>query len=101
MKFLSEVMIPETREFEFANLGFIPLCITKTATMPASSRRTPRRNRRCMTPHATANSRINARSADTSCCRDCALPEADPAREHRHHQGPPSAGAGADMGVVW
>lgn len=70
VKIPSEVMIPETREFEFANLGFIPLSYYKTATMPASSRRTPRRNRRCMTlrmPRPTAASTPVCRTS--SCCR--------------------------------
>jgi type VI secretion system protein ImpC len=55
-------MIPETREFEFANLGFIPLSYYKTATTPAFFSANSPRNRRFMTlQDATANSRINAR----------------------------------------
>lgn len=50
VKIPSEVMIPETREFEFANLASFLCPTTKTATMRASSQPTPLRNRRCMTP---------------------------------------------------
>lgn len=50
VKIPSEVMIPETREFEFANLGFIPLSYYKTEIIPSSSALTPPRSRPCMTP---------------------------------------------------
>lgn len=50
VKIPSEVMIPETREFEFANLGFIRSLIIRIAITPASSQRTLPRNRRCMIP---------------------------------------------------
>lgn len=49
VKIPSEVMIPETREFEFANLGFIPLSYYKTAITPVSSPLTQRKSLRYMT----------------------------------------------------
>lgn len=62
VKIPSEVMIPETREFEFANLGFIPLSYYKgrdyACFFSASSTQKPALYD---TPEATANSRINAR----------------------------------------
>ncbi|MFL6608619.1 MAG: type VI secretion system contractile sheath large subunit [Pseudomonas sp.] len=62
VKIPSEVMIPETREFEFANLGFIPLSYYKNRDyacfFSASSAQKPALYD---TPDATANSRINAR----------------------------------------
>ncbi|ECU9385941.1 type VI secretion system contractile sheath large subunit [Salmonella enterica subsp. enterica serovar Newport] len=62
VKIPSEVMIPETREFEFANLGFIPLSYYKgrdyACFFSANSTQAPALYD---TPEATANSRINAR----------------------------------------
>jgi type VI secretion system protein ImpC len=61
-KIPSEVLIPETREFEFANLGFIPLSFYKNRDFAcffsASSAQKPTLFE---TKEATANSRINAR----------------------------------------
>ena len=62
VKIPSEVMIPETREFEFANLGFIPLSYYKNRDyacfFSANSTQKPALYE---THDATANSRINAR----------------------------------------
>lgn len=62
MKIPSEVMIPETREFEFANLGFIPLSYYKnrdySCFFSANSAQKPALYD---TADATANSRINSR----------------------------------------
>ncbi|CFR14296.1 EvpB family type VI secretion protein [Yersinia frederiksenii] len=62
VKIPSEVMIPETREFEFANLGFIPLSYYKnrdySCFFSANSTQKPALYE---TADATANSRINAR----------------------------------------
>ena len=62
VKIPSEVMIPETREFEFANLGFIPLSYYKnrdySCFFSANSTQKPAMYD---TADATANSRINAR----------------------------------------
>lgn len=62
VKIPSEVMIPETREFEFANLGFIPLSYYKnrdySCFFSANSTQKPTLYD---TAVATANSRINAR----------------------------------------
>ncbi len=62
VKIPSEVMIPETREFEFANLGFIPLSYYKnrdySCFFSANSAQKPALYD---TADATANSRINAR----------------------------------------
>ncbi|BBG59219.1 Uncharacterized protein conserved in bacteria [Providencia rustigianii] len=62
VKIPSEVMIPETREFEFANLGFIPLSYYKnrdySCFFSANSAQKPALYE---TADATANSRINAR----------------------------------------
>ncbi len=62
VKIPSEVMIPETREFEFANLGFIPLSYYKnrdySCFFSANSTQKPTLYD---TADATANSRINAR----------------------------------------
>lgn len=61
-KIPSEVMIPETREFEFANLGFIPLSYYKNRDYACFfSANSTQRAAIYDTPHATANSRINAR----------------------------------------
>jgi type VI secretion system protein ImpC len=61
-KIPTEVLIPETREFEFANLGFIPLSFYKNhdfaCFFSASSTQKPALYE---TKDATANSRINAR----------------------------------------
>ncbi len=62
VKIPSEVMIPETREFEFANLGFIPLSYYKNRDyacfFSANSAQKPALYE---TVDATANSRINSR----------------------------------------
>jgi len=61
-KIPTEVLIPETREFEFANLGFIPLSFYKNhdfaCFFSANSAQKPTLYE---TKEATANSRINAR----------------------------------------
>ncbi len=61
-KIPTEVLIPETREFEFANLGFIPLSFYKNhdfaCFFSANSTQKPVLYE---TKEATANSRINAR----------------------------------------
>lgn len=61
-KIPTEIIIPETRELEFAELGFIPLSYYKNSDYACffsanSAQRAPEYN----TPEATANSRINAR----------------------------------------
>ncbi len=61
VKIPSEVMIPETREFEFASRALSRCRTTKIAITPASSRPTPRKPALYDTADATANSRINAR----------------------------------------
>ncbi len=57
-----EVLIPETRELDFANAGFIPLSYYKNSTFAcffsANSAQAPRK---FSTHEATANSRINTR----------------------------------------
>ncbi len=61
-KIPSEVMIPETREFEFANLGFIPLSYYKNRDYACFfSANSAQKPALYDTPDATANSRINAR----------------------------------------
>ena len=55
-------MIPETREFEFANLGFIPLSYYKNRDYACFfSANSAQKPALYDTPDATANSRINAR----------------------------------------
>ncbi|WP_416424658.1 type VI secretion system contractile sheath large subunit [Pseudomonas sp. App30] len=62
VKIPSEVMIPETREFEFANLGFIPLSYYKNRDYACFfSANSAQKPALFDTPDATANSRINAR----------------------------------------
>ncbi len=62
VKIPSEVMIPETREFEFANLGFIPLSYYKNRDYACFfSANSAQKPVLYDTPDATANSRINAR----------------------------------------
>lgn len=62
VKIPTEVLIPETREFEFANLGFAPLSFYKNRDyacfFSANSAQKPALYE---TKEATANSRINAR----------------------------------------
>ena len=62
VKIPTEVLIPETREFEFANLGFVPLSFYKNRDyacfFSANSTQKPALYE---TKEATANSRINAR----------------------------------------
>ena len=61
-KIPSEVMIPETREFEFANLGFIPLSYYKNRDYACFfSANSAQKPALYDTADATANSRINAR----------------------------------------
>lgn len=62
VKIPSEVMIPETREFEFANLGFIPLSYYKNRDYACFfSANSAQKPALYDTPEATANSRINSR----------------------------------------
>ncbi|MNB62694.1 hypothetical protein D3C81_64280 [compost metagenome] len=62
VKIPSEVMIPETREFEFSNLGFIPLSYYKNRDYACFfSANSTQRPAQFDTPDATANSRINTR----------------------------------------
>jgi len=62
VKIPSEVMIPETREFEFANLGFIPLSYYKNRDYACFfSANSTQKPALYDSPDATANSRINAR----------------------------------------
>ncbi|MDI7683343.1 type VI secretion system contractile sheath large subunit, partial [Cronobacter sakazakii] len=62
VKIPSEVMIPETREFEFASLGFIPLSYYKNRDYACFfSANSAQKPALYDTPDATANSRINAR----------------------------------------
>lgn len=62
VKIPSEVMIPETREFEFANLGFIPLSYYKNRDYACFfSANSAQKPALYDTKEATANSRINSR----------------------------------------
>jgi len=62
VKIPSEVMIPETREFEFASLGFIPLSYYKNRDYACFfSANSTQKPALYDTADATANSRINAR----------------------------------------
>lgn len=62
VKIPSEVMIPETREFEFANLGLIPLSYYKNRDYACFfSANSTHKPAIYDTAEATANSRINAR----------------------------------------
>lgn len=62
VKIPSEVMIPETREFEFAGLGFIPLSYYKNRDYACFfSANSAQKPAPYDTADATANSRINAR----------------------------------------
>lgn len=62
VKIPSEVMIPETREFEFSNLGFIPLSYYKNRDYACFfSANSAQKPALYDTADATANSRINAR----------------------------------------
>ncbi|QAU23559.1 type VI secretion system contractile sheath large subunit [Dyella sp. M7H15-1] len=61
-KIPTEVLIPETREFEFANLGFIPLSYYKNRDFACFfSANSTQKPTVFETKEATANSRINAR----------------------------------------
>jgi type VI secretion system protein ImpC len=61
-KIPTEVLIPETREFEFANLGFIPLSFYKNHDFACFfSANSTQKPALYDTKEATANSRINAR----------------------------------------
>lgn len=61
-KIPTEVLIPETREFEFANLGFIPLSYYKNHDFACFfSAHSAQKPALYETREATANSRVNAR----------------------------------------
>ena len=88
VKIPSEVMIPETREFEFASLGFIPLSYFQESRLrllllgelhpEAGAVRHRRRHRQ--QPHQCPP------AVHLPAVAHCALPEAYPARKYRHHQ---------------
>ncbi|BBH12436.1 type VI secretion system contractile sheath large subunit [Chromobacterium haemolyticum] len=62
VKIPTEVLIPETREFEFANLGFIPLSFYKNRDYACFfSANSAQKPALYDTKQASANSRINAR----------------------------------------
>lgn len=62
VKIPTEVLIPETREFEFANLGFIPLSFYKNHDFACFfSANSSQKPAIYDTKDATANSRINSR----------------------------------------
>lgn len=62
VKIPSEVLLPETREFEFSNLGFIPLSYYKNRDYACFfSANSTQKPALYDTADATANSRINAR----------------------------------------
>lgn len=62
MKIPTEVLIPETREFEFANLGFVPLSFYKNHDFACFfSANSAQKPALYDTKEATANSRINSR----------------------------------------
>ena len=62
MKIPTEVLIPETREFEFANLGFVPLSFYKNHDFACFfSAKSTQKPALYDTKEATANSRINSR----------------------------------------
>ena len=61
-KIPTEIIIPETRELEFAELGFIPLSYYKNSDYACFfSANSAQKPAMYTTPEATANSRINAR----------------------------------------
>ncbi|MEF7612867.1 type VI secretion system contractile sheath large subunit [Aquincola sp. MAHUQ-54] len=61
-KIPTEVLIPETREFEFANLGFVPLSFYKNRDYACFfSANSAQKPALYDTPEATANSRANSR----------------------------------------
>ena len=61
-KISAEVLIPETREFEFANLGFMPLSFFENHDFACFfSANSVQKPTLYTTPEATANGRINAR----------------------------------------
>lgn len=61
-KIPTEILIPETRELEFANLGFIPLSYYKNSDFACFfSANSVQNAAEYSSPEATANSRINAR----------------------------------------
>lgn len=61
-KIPTEIIIPETRELEFANAGFIPLSYYKNSDFACFfSANSAQKPAEYSTPEATANGRINAR----------------------------------------
>ncbi len=61
-KIPSEAVISETRELEFANLGFIPLSYYKNSDYACFfSANSSQKSKEYTTPEATANARINTR----------------------------------------
>ncbi|MCK4608443.1 MAG: type VI secretion system contractile sheath large subunit [Gammaproteobacteria bacterium] len=61
-KIPTETIIPETRELEYANLGFIPLSYYKNSDFACFfSANSSQKPQEYSTPEATANSRINSR----------------------------------------
>ncbi len=62
MKIPTEILIPETREFEFANQGFIPLSFYKNRNYACFfSANSAQKPQTYDNPAVTANSRINSR----------------------------------------
>jgi type VI secretion system protein ImpC len=62
MKIPTEILIPETREFEFANQGFIPLSFYKNRNYACFfSANSSQKPQLYDDPNVTANSRINSR----------------------------------------
>jgi type VI secretion system protein ImpC len=62
MKIPTEILIPETREFEFANQGFIPLSFYKNRNYACFfSANSAQKPQLYDDPNVTANSRINSR----------------------------------------
>jgi type VI secretion system protein ImpC len=62
MKIPTEILIPETREFEFANQGFIPLSFYKNRNYACFfSANSTQKPQLYDDPNVTANSRINSR----------------------------------------
>lgn len=98
VKIPSEVMIPETREFEFASPGLYPAVVLQKSRLRllllgqlrAETGAVRYRRRHRQQPYQRASALYLPAVAHR------ALPEDDPAREYRHHQGPAAAGAGAE-----
>ena len=91
---------PETREFEFASRALSRCRTTKSrlrllllGQLRAETGAVRYRRRHRQQPHQRAS------ALHLPAVAHRALPEDDPARKYRHHQGPASAGAGAEHRV--